>query len=429
MDSLSEGTRFLTFLYRWRRTLLLALVASIAATVIVTLLMPAKYESTGIIFPTPTNSPEKILTEPQFGYEVDADWLMQVLRSDIVRDTLVARYDLMEYWGIDTTELKWRHELNKMYEKTMHFQRTRYMSIEITARTGSPELSAALVNAVIGGIDAIRERIFKENTRQTVLHYEQAYFEKQDLIGRMVDSLYVLRDRNASVSLDKLYRQIKAKQAEVEESREKLNTIRNAHDFFDLGPYIEILNDNLASARAVYASEKGRYEILKESLPAEDSLLMVSRARMEGARQNIAQFEQELQELSTVKKEFTELNDMLMADLAQLNLLRGQYENTLNAFEPFVNSIRLERLASDYAHEQVLLNEIRYKYETALINYQTPIPSIYVINRASPSYDKVSPSWIQNGLIFILATLAFTIGVLLLWEKYRELKPVFHEQD
>jgi uncharacterized protein involved in exopolysaccharide biosynthesis len=429
MNTISEGAQFLRFLYRWRLLLLLALVVSIIATFVVTLLMPSKYESTGIIFPTPTNSPEKILSEPQFGYEVDADWLMQVLKSDIVMDTLVETFDLVQYYGIDTTDLKWRHELDRAYEKTMSFQRSRYMSIEITARTEDPELSAALVNTVIDRIDGIREDIFKENTRQTVLHYERAFFDKMDLISRMVDSLYALRSDNASASLDKLYRQIREKQEEVADTREKLNAIRSEHDFFDLGPYIEILSENLASARAVYASESGKYQVLKESLPPGDSLLMNARARMEGARQNITQFEGELKGLDAIKKEYSELNDKLMADLEQLNQLRQQYENTLNAFEPFVNSIRLERLASDYAHEQVLLNEIRYKYETALINYQTPIPSVYVINRASPSYDRVSPSWIYNALIIILSTITFTIGLLLLWEKFLEIKPIFNDGE
>jgi uncharacterized protein involved in exopolysaccharide biosynthesis len=427
MNNISEGARFLKFLFKWRKILLASLLASLAATVIVTLLMPSKYASTGIIFPTPTNSPQKILTEPQFGYEVDADWLMQVLKSDIVKDTLVRLFNLVDYYELDTHDRHWKDDLNKKYAKTMTFQRTRYMSIEITAQTKDQELSADLVNAVINNIDGIREKIFKENTFRTVLHYEKALFEKLDLINRMVDSLHDLRDLNASTSQNMLYRQIKEKQVEIEESRERLNAIRNEYNFYDLGQYIEILNDNLARARSYFASENGKYDILRMSLKPGDTTLINTHARVEGARQNIIQFEEELNKLSAVKKEFSVINDRLMADIYQLNQLKQQYENTLNAFEPFVNSIRLERLASDYAHEQVMLNEIRYKYEQALLNYQTPIPSVYVINQAVPSYERVSPSWAQNALIIILSTIAFAIGVLLLWEKFRELRPLFND--
>ena len=427
IPNISEGARFLRFLYSWRKLLIAAFILSAIASVIVTLIMTPKYESSGVIYPTPTNSPEKILIEPQFGYDVDADWLMQVLKSEIVKDTLVKLFNLVDYFRLDTSDLDWRDELNKKYDKTLSFERTRYMSIEIKARTSDPQLSADLVNTIINRIDGIRERIFKENTRRAVMHYEDAFFEKMDLVNRLVDSLHALRTENASASVNLLYHQIKEKQKVMETDRARLNTLRNEYNFYDLGEYIDILNDNLAQARSQYASEQGKYDIYLKSFGENDTIFINTKAKLEGARQNAAQFEKELNQLNEIKQEYSTINDRLLANLKQLNELKAQYENTLNAFEPYVNSIRLERLASDYAHEQVLLNDIRYKYENALLNYQNPIPAVYVINRASPSYEKASPSFILNGLIIILSTMAFVIGLLLLREKFFELKPFFHD--
>jgi capsular polysaccharide biosynthesis protein len=427
--SISEGARFLRFLYRRRKLLIIVFIIALAAAVLVTLLMKPEYESSGIIFPTPTNSPEKILEDPQFGYDVDADWLMQVLKSDIVKDSLVRMFSLVDYFRLDTNNRNWRDELNKKYRKTITFERTRYMSIEITALTRNPEISADMVNAVIKMIDGIRERIFKENTRSAVMHYENAFFEKNDLVNRLVDSLHILRNENASISVDLLYKQIKEKQAEMEADRERLNTMRNDYNFYDLGQYINILNDNLAQAKAQFASETGKYEIYLKSFGEHDTIVINTKARLEGARQNCTQFETELSRLKDIEKEYSTINDRQLANLKQVNELKEQYERTLNAFEPYVNSIRLERLSSDYTHEQVLLNELRYKYETALLNYQNPIPSVYVINRAAPSYEKASPSFIKNGLIIIMAAMAFVIGLLLLREKLLEMKPVFHDKE
>jgi uncharacterized protein involved in exopolysaccharide biosynthesis len=427
--SISEGARFLRFLYRRRKLLIIVFIIALAAAVVVTLLMKPEYKSSGIIFPTPTNSPEKILEDPQFGYDVDADWLMQVLKSDIVKDSLVRMFSLVNYFRLDTNNRNWRDELNKKYRKTITFERTRYMSIEITALTRNPELSAEMVNAVIKMIDGIRERIFKENTRSAVMHYENAFFEKNDLVNRLVDSLHALRNENASISVDLLYKQIKEKQAEMEADRERLNTMRNDYNFYDLGQYINILNDNLAQAKAQFASETGKYEIYLKSFGEHDTIVINTKARLEGARQNYTQFETELSKLKDIEKEYSTINDRQLANLKQLNELKEQYEKTLNAFEPYVNSIRLERLSSDYTHEQVLLNELRYKYETALLNYQNPIPSVYVINRAAPSYEKASPSFIKNGMIIIMAAMAFVIGLLLLREKFLEMKPVFHDKE
>jgi uncharacterized protein involved in exopolysaccharide biosynthesis len=426
---LSEGTRFLKFLYKWRKILIIAIAIAALASVIVTLLMKSEYESTGIIFATPTNSPEKILVEPQFGYDVDADWLMQVLKSDIVKDTLVKLFGLVDYFGLDTNKQDWHDELNKKYKKTIKFERTRYMSIEITASTRNPELSTSLVNTVIDKIDGIREKIFKENTRRALLHYENAFFEKMHLVNHLVDSIYGLRNENTSQSLNLLHNQIMEKQGELEADRDKLNTLRNDYNFYDLSQYIEILNENLAKAQSEYATEKGKYEIYIQTLDKNDTLVINAKARMEGARQNMVQFGSELTKLDDIKSVYGTFEDRLLAEVKQINQLKEQYENTLNAFEPYVNSIRLERLKSDYEHEQVLLNDLRYRYENALLNYRNPIPAVYVINRATPLYERTSPSFIENGLIIILATLAFVIGFLLLREKYISLKPVFHDNE
>jgi len=427
--NLSEGTRFLKFLYKWRKILIIALIVSAAASVIVTLLIKSEYESTGIIFATPTNSPEKILVEPQFGYDVDADWLMQVLKSDIVKDTLVKLYGLVDYFSLDTGSQNWHDELNKRYRKMINYERTRYMSIEITCRTRNPELSASLVNTVIDKIDGIRERIFKENTHRAVLHYENTFFDKMHLINHLVDSIYILRNDNTSKSLSLLHNQIREKQAELEADRDKLNKMRNDYNFYDLGQYIEILNENLVRAQSEYATEKGKYEIYSQTVDKSDTLVISAKARMEGARQNIIQFGGELTKLDEIKNVYGTYEDRLVAEVKQINQLKEQYENTLNAFEPYVNSIRLERLKSDYEHEQVLLNDLRYRYENALLNYKNPIPAVYVINRASPSYERSSPSFIKDGLIIILATMAFVTGLLLLWEKFISLKPLFHDKE
>lgn len=427
--NLSEETRFLKFLYKWRKVLIITFIASAVASVIVTLLIKSEYESTGIIFATPTNSPEKILVEPQFGYDVDADWLMQVLKSDIVKDTLMKLYGLVDYFGLDANKQNWQDELNKRYKKMINFERTRYMSIEITARTRNPELSASLVNTVIDKIDGIRERIFKENTRRAVLHYENTFFDKMHLVNHLVDSIYGIRNDNTSRSLSLLYNQIREKQAELEADRDKLSKMRNDYDFYDLGQYIEILNENLAKAQSEYATEKGKYEVYSQTLDKNDTLVINAKAKMEGARQNMIQFGSELTKLDDIKNVYGTYEDRLMAEVKQINQLKEQYENTLNAFEPYVNSIRLERLKSDYEHEQVLLNDLRYRYENALLNYKNPIPAVYVINRASPSYERASPSFIKDGLIIILSAMAFMIGLLLLLEKFISLKPVFHDKE
>jgi len=407
--------------------LLYAFIIAIVATVVVTIVMKPSYKSTGIIFPTPTNSPDKILAEPQFGYEVDADWLMQVLKSEIVRDSINKEFDLVNYFELDTDKRGWMDDFRKEYDDMIDFERTKYMSIEISATTHKPDLSANIANYVIDHIDGIREKIFKANTYQTLQHFEHIFFEKNDFVNSLIDSIYHLRENNTSEALNLLYAQIKKKQKEVNAWREELNTIRNKYKFYDLETHIEEINASLSDARQVYNMENGKYQVYARSFSKEDTLIINTNARIEGSSRNIELQETELEKFDNIKKSYEELSEKIKSGLEQLRKLNEQYENTINAFEPFTNSIRLERLSNDYAHQQVLLNELRYQYETTLHKYRNPIPSVYVINKAEISFKKVAPLWWKNALIIILSTMILVIGLLLLTEKYKSIRSILDE--
>lgn len=426
-SSNSDGIKLIQFFIRHSKILLYAFVIAIVATVVVTLIIKPSYQSTGIIFPTPTNSPDKILAEPQFGYEVDADWLMQVLKSEIVRDSLNKEFDLVNYFELDTKKQGWMDDFRKEYEEMIDFERTKYMSIEISATTNEPELSANISNYIIDHIDGIREKIFKANTYQTLQHFERVFFEKNDLVNMLIDSIYHLRENNTSESLNLLYAQIKSKQKEVNTWRDELNIIRNEYKFYDLETHVEEINANLSIARQVYTMENGKYQVYIQSFSKEDTLIINTNARIEGASRNIKLLETELKNFDNIKKSYEELSEKIQAGLQQLRKLSEQYENTINAFEPYTNSIKLERLSNDYEHQQMLLNELRYQYESTFNKYHNPIPSVYVINRAEPSFEKVAPLWWKNALIIILSTMVLVIGLLLLTEKYKSIRSILDE--
>ena len=350
----SDGVRFIRFILRHKKILIFSIVLSVIASVVVTFIMEPEFESTGIIFPTPTNSPDKMLANPQFGYEVDADWLTQVLQSEIVRDSLDKTFDLVNYFKLDKSETGWMDQLRKKYDKMLDFERTKYMSIEISATTRDPQMSADIVNFIIDNIDPIRENIFKANTYQTLIHFENSFFEKNRHINSLIDSIYELREHNTSTSLDLLYNQIKATQKKVDNWRDELNIIRNKYKFYDLESRMEMINKGLTGAKSNLANEKGKHEVYLKSYSEQDTIIINTKARIEGATSNIAELENDLIRFDSIKKQYDELTEKINAGLEQLKNLNVQYENTINAFEPYVNSVRLERLSNDYAHQQLV---------------------------------------------------------------------------
>jgi len=132
---------------------------------------------------------------------------------------------------------------------------------------------------------------------QSLQHFENAFFSKNEHIRNLVDSIHDLRLENASESLDLLYSQIRKKQDDVDNYRTEMNQIRNDYNFYNLDSHMEILNKSLTEARTNYTGESGKYEVYLENELKDDTLMIYTQARIEAAYRNIEDLESEIEKL------------------------------------------------------------------------------------------------------------------------------------
>jgi capsular polysaccharide biosynthesis protein len=198
----------------YRMIIILVVLACIAAAVI-TFFIPKEYASSAVVFPTETNSLDDVLRNPQFGYDIEADRLMQILQSRPVRDSIAKKFDLLHYFDIEKSDPAWDYKLKTKYEKYIQLGKTIYMSIIISARTRVPEMSANIVNSIIVEAGKARERLLKQNVQlaRTSLRSEYSVLKNDlDSLGNVVNGLtrsqknikqYVQADRYISLIIDK----------------------------------------------------------------------------------------------------------------------------------------------------------------------------------------------------------------------------------
>ena len=421
-DEKFDTIRFLRFLFQKKWHILGTTLATALLALLVTFFIPAKYYSYGTIFPTASNSMDDVLQNPQFGYEVHADRLMQVLESEVLRDSIIGMFDLVNYYEVDTNKLDWKYDLDKKFVTDITFFRSKYMSIVIKARMKNPKLAADIVNAIIEMVDGLREKIFKDNATEALRIVENNYFRKVEEVNKLVDSIYTQREGNTGTSLSLLGRRINQKQQELSKHRAELAELQNSYGFFDIETKVQIFNELSAKQQNAYLNDKGRLSVLEKNLKPGDSLILNTRARMEGARTSLEAINEQEKSLEGIKKRYAELRSGLDADLGLLNGMRSEFENMLNHPEPYVNSIKLERLVNAYTYEQTRLNELQTKYENAKSNYYAPFPKVYIIDRARPSLRKASPSFSLNVGLAALAGFVFSLVFLVLWERFRSVK-------
>jgi uncharacterized protein involved in exopolysaccharide biosynthesis len=188
-----ESIEFLRFIYSKRKPVLFTLLGALALATIVTFILPKRYSSSAIIFPVYNNNVESVIDNPAFGYDVEADRLLQLLESDEVRDSVVTKFNLDKYYEIDKSTMDWSDQLRQKFLNDVSFVRTPYMSIVIKVVTKEPELSAKMANYIIQLADGVRSRIFKKNELIAFHQVEKEFLAKQAEVDTLKNKINKLR--------------------------------------------------------------------------------------------------------------------------------------------------------------------------------------------------------------------------------------------
>lgn len=188
----NEGLELLGILFRNVRLIIIFVFCSATLSLVIAFFTPRKYQSTAVVFPTENNSIDDVIRNPQFGYDVEADRLIQVMQSSNVRDSIIKRYDLATYYKIRKVKPDWYDKLKKYYEKDIVFTRTPFMSVVIRVRSKDPVMSASIANSIISLISPTREKLLKHNLIIALEALTREYYSlKSDLdsLNTLVNSL------------------------------------------------------------------------------------------------------------------------------------------------------------------------------------------------------------------------------------------------
>lgn len=202
--SLSNSGNLILDLYKWRKPLVIfTLIASFFGAVVSSpLVMTPKFKSTAVIYPTTTNSiSQALLVEHnpyrkdvlEFGEELEAERLLQILNSDEMQYRIVQEYNLFEHYEIDSLSEHARTWMNLAFDEHFSFKRTELMSINVEVLDKDPELAAEMSNRIVDLIDLVVNRVKKERAEQAVVILERRDDELSSRLFSIHDSLEVLR--------------------------------------------------------------------------------------------------------------------------------------------------------------------------------------------------------------------------------------------
>ena len=263
--SLSNSGNIILDLYKWRRPLLLFTFIAVVLGAIVSspLIITPTFKSTAVIYPTTTNSiSQALLIEHnpyrkdvlEFGEELEAERLLQVLNTDQMRNRIIQEFDLFEHYEINPEDEHANTWMSLAYNENFSFKRTELMSIKLDVLDEDPELAAEMCNRIVDLIDVVVKRIKQERAEQAIVILEKRDVSLSDRLFSIHDSLEVLRSHgvlDVSVQAERLteyYAQALSKgntSGARALKKEFNNLVQYGGDYFRLFEELELVQEQL----------------------------------------------------------------------------------------------------------------------------------------------------------------------------------------
>jgi len=174
MNNQNEFNSFsvILFAWKWRKPLLIVTLLAGISAFIFSLFIQPMYRSTAIVFAPLHNSlildnVEMKSDIKRYGHEKETEQLMQILNSRAFKDTIARRFNLLEYYGIDTLHRYWRSLLYKELDANIQIKRTQFGAITISVQDKNPQHASMLANAIVDELDIFKNRIEHERAQAT----------------------------------------------------------------------------------------------------------------------------------------------------------------------------------------------------------------------------------------------------------------------
>lgn len=297
-----ESTSVFMLIVRWWKPLLVVTLIAALASLIFSgpSFITPKFRSTVVFFPAATNSISKAILESSgaenqdilaFGAEKQAEQMLQILKSDEIRNSIIKKFDLINHYEIDPTEDFPQTRLNEEFRDNINFSRTEFMSIRIDVLDHNPIIASAIANEIYSLLDTMKSKIQHSRASAALQIVEQTYQEKLDVIKIKEDSLTKLRNFGV----------------------------------MDFSNQSAIWSEEYARAFSTYNNEVAALSVLNKYLKETDTTVINTKARIEGANARMKQLQPRLDRMAAFGGASVSLNEELTLDRKELSVLKEQY--------------------------------------------------------------------------------------------------------
>ena len=161
MSEYKNNSELLGLLLKWWKQLAIISVIAIVVSAVFSssFIITPKYQSFAVLYPA------NIIP---MGTETQTEQMMQVLESDVIRDSVVSMYHLYEAYQIDPEGKSARTELINQYQENVVYSKTEFESVVIEVLDEDPVQARDMVHSIITFFNSKERSLLQEKSLELV---------------------------------------------------------------------------------------------------------------------------------------------------------------------------------------------------------------------------------------------------------------------
>jgi uncharacterized protein involved in exopolysaccharide biosynthesis len=265
-----SATDLIKKIINWRKKFLWISIAAALISGVIVFMVPKQYKSTVIVFPARQFSVSKLVIEANagnqedymmFGDADDAEKVMQILNTDVLKMKVADAFHLWDRWRIKDTIFAY-HYLKQKWDDQVTVKRTEYNSIKIEVYDYTADSAAFVANGIAAYIDSVRWDMNREVSGKVVAIVKNEYDNTLLRMKELEDSLYKLRQlgvlhyKEQVKAFSKSYAKAieKNDQGAIKRLESKIDTLKK------YGTAYNNVKDNLEKYSSKYPDIKMKYD-------------------------------------------------------------------------------------------------------------------------------------------------------------------------
>ena len=186
MKKYFESDEVLSLIWRWRKQFLIVFLVSFIGSMVFSLpvFIKPKYKSFAQVYPTNLQ---------KYSDESATEQMLQMLESDIIRETICNEFKLDSIYDIEQDESHFKTLLYEEYADNVHFKKTKHESVEIEVFDTDPERAYAMVKAILERFNIEVKKIQDDKLIEAVRTIKEMMKIKKAEIDRLETQINKIR--------------------------------------------------------------------------------------------------------------------------------------------------------------------------------------------------------------------------------------------